>query len=83
MPSIKRTVFGSNGDRGRIATVWFLSFLWRRLDTESTSWHPVDAVTREHPLDYVARARAANEAHEFCLTFFAPIPEDVYTRAIT
>lgn len=61
---------------------WFLSFLWRRDD--DSRWHPVDAVTaNEHPLDYLARARAANEAHEFCLTFFAPIDEDVYLRATT
>lgn len=60
---------------------YFLSFLWRRGD--DSRWNPVDAVTPEHPLDYIARARAANEAHEFCLTFFAPIPEDVYHRATT
>ena len=63
---------------------WFLSFLWHRRDAESACWRPVDAVTvNEHPLDYVARMRAANETHEFCLTFFAPIPPDVYERATT
>ncbi len=62
---------------------WFLSFLWHRQDDSNACWHPVDAVTTEHPLDYVARMRAANAAHEFCLTFFTPIPEDVYTRATT
>lgn len=80
MSAIRRTVFGYSGARGRITAVpWFLSFLWRRVDDDR--WHPVDAVTDEHPLDYIARARAANETHEFCLTFFTPIPEDVYARA--
>lgn len=60
---------------------WFLSFLWKRRD-EIGPWHPVEATTAdEHPVDYVNRARQANPENEFCLTFFQPIPLDVYRRA--
>lgn len=59
---------------------WFLSFLWRRPDPEASSWHPVEALTDEHPLDHMARLRMMNPQHEFCLTFFTPIPHDVYVR---
>ena len=59
---------------------WFLSFLWRR--DEAGAWHPVEAVVaNEHPVDYVNRARRSNPEREFCLTFFQPIPVDVYHRA--
>lgn len=84
MPSIRRVVFGSRDDRGRIPPVvyYFLAFLWRR--TDDSRWHPVDViVVNQHPLDYIARARAANQEREFCLMFFAQIDEDVYTRATT
>lgn len=59
---------------------YFFSFLWRRLDAEA--WQPVEAMTvNEHPLDYLSRARAANEGHEFRLLFFTTIPADVYARS--
>lgn len=59
---------------------WFLSFLWRRPDPDSNAWHPVEAVTEVHPLDYMALVRDSSPQHEFCLLFFAPIARDVYVR---
>ena len=57
---------------------YFLSMLWRRDDS---SWHPVDTVSAEHPLDYVARAAVSAEpGYEFRLLFFCEIPLDVYER---
>ena len=60
-------------------THWFLSFLYRRRDEDR--WQPQDATTHgEHPLDYIARARAAYEQYEYHLMFFHVIPEEVFIR---
>lgn len=56
-----------------------MSFLWRR-DGDQV-WHPVDAVSAEHPLDYLQRARAtAPNGYEYRLLFFVEISRDVYDR---
>jgi hypothetical protein len=61
------------------APTYFLSFLWRR--GGDAVWHPVDAVSAEHPLDYIKRARLhANPDYEYRLLFFCEIPLDVYER---
>lgn len=58
---------------------YFLSFLWRRAGTDF--WHPVDTVSAEHPLDYIARIReTAEPGYEYRLQFFRQIPLDVYER---
>lgn len=61
-------------------TTYFMSFLWRRAGDQV--WHPVDAVSGEHPLDYLHRARetSSGDGYEYRLLFFTEIPRDVYER---
>ena len=60
-------------------THWFLSFLYKRRGEDR--WQPQDATTEgEHPLDYIARARAAYDEYEYRLLYFHVIPEDVFRR---
>ena len=60
-------------------TCWFIAYLARRHG--ETSWTPQEATTfGEHPVEYVARARQTHTDHEYRLTFFTPIPEDVFHR---
>ena len=56
-----------------------MSFLWRRASDQV--WRPIDAVSAEHPLDYISRAReSADSGYEYRLLFFVEIPRDVYER---